>query len=96
MAFQKYELENARRKKVRLPAAEVAADQLVQEVEEACAETEDDIREDVEHHLLKNASSILRINQKKETNLKKIFLVNWKTLQTIRHHHKQDGRRTVN
>lgn len=76
---------------MRLPAAEVVADQLVQEVEKPRAQTEDDVGEDVEHHLLENTGSVLFVKEREQMHLEKVFLVNWKTLQTIRHHDKQDG-----
>jgi hypothetical protein len=49
---------------MRLPAAEVVADQLVQEVEKPRAQTEDDVGEDVEHHLLENTGSVLFVKER--------------------------------
>ena len=48
---------------MRLPAAEVVADQLVQEVEKPRAQTEDDVGEDLEHHQIENTGTVLYVKE---------------------------------
>lgn len=70
-------------------------DEFVETVQDGDGDAVDDVRKDVEHHLLQNARTVLPINARMNTNSQQALLVDGKTLQTVRHGHQQDARHDV-
>lgn len=89
------QLQHEGGQEARAPGGEMTVDELNEAVEDGDDDAVDDVGEDVEHHLLENEGTVLRVRRARRRHPEQSLLIDGKTLQTVRHRDEHYARRNV-